>query len=84
METRFQRPADAQEGLSDEEVRRSIDTLRVPELREEIKRRGGNTKDQNNRALRKDGLIELLRSLVRETPTTTQGDRQSSKYTHLF
>ena len=50
--------------LTDAEVRQSIGTPRVKDLRKEILGAGGSTKGPNNKDLRKVELVSVLRNLV--------------------
>ena len=55
-----------QASMADEEVLRKLESnsLRVSELRAEILKRNGRTRDGANRALRKEDLLRELRSLL--------------------
>ena len=60
-----------QSSRSDEEVLRNIEKLKVQQLRHEIQKRNGRTKDSANRSLRKGALVAELRGLLQVGSSTT-------------
>ena len=69
-----------QASMADGEVLRKLESnsLRVSELRAEILKRNGRTRDDANRALRKEELINELRSLLQVGSSRGSGSSQGS------